>query len=252
MKTIFNRKLKDGAVLTCFVDNNGFPNNIPAANFAVSGKLIKSKYFGKIKTLNELETDLKLCPNNKHTANIITMLKENNYDGIWEYKIPLYSSEIDAIKSALASAKAEKTANELKTLNATDIIVTEKVYDGTPKKAENDFFTWYFLSPDYLVCKKTGKIIYQMSYLRSNGGSDAIIDTQVKDKVLKFWDELALITKHAEEKYETAETCALKLPNHLEGLTFKEIKEKEKVYDDVMNEGEEGFNPYRDYCLTAE
>lgn len=127
------------------------------------------------------------------------------------------------------------------------ITVTKKLNNGSPAEAENSLFQWSHFSSEYLTCKTTGRAIYQMAYMRKNAfGSDPIIDPTIIESIRKFWKALDAIkaeSKIVHEKLETDRSDYIN-PRHV-GLSTVEIDVKAQQWDEVINEGGEGFNPYR-------
>lgn len=109
--------------------------------------------------------------------------------------------------------------------------------------AESDRFKWCRMHDDYLKDKLTGEFIYQMAY--PSGPVPADIKLQACEFFRLIRDEKARIEK-ADDDQEMEEIRAL-IKNQNETKEERAArKEKARIYNDVMNEGGEGFNPYAD------
>lgn len=236
-KQVFTRNTQHG-VLVCQI--NGV--NI---EFLIDGKPIKCAFISSVRKVEEFA-------NKPYYSLIYDRLIEAGANACWGLQVALYGDEADLIEAALVEAKAQALQDELHQLQMSDIRVTELLYNGAPAKAENALFSWFFGSSDSLLCKTTGRPIYQMSYLRYEGGSDDITDPATVAAVRQFHNELSLMIKHAEKSYEqmqlkrdTVKAFYQRNPR-LDGLSCAEIAHKAKEWNDLNNEGGEGYNPYRD------
>lgn len=167
---------------------------------------------------------------------------------VWNRQVALHGDEPERIESALASAREAQRAEERHTIANTDIRVTNTAYDGTPTAAESPLFSWHMLQPGYLRCKTTGRTIYQMAYMHQSFGSDAITDQTTVDAVRTFWRDLRLLEEYAEQAYAKeveAQEIAAEQASPLANLSYEERVKKAAEWDDIHNEGGEGFNPYR-------
>lgn len=186
-------------------------------------------------------------------AAMFEQLQQVGANAVWNLQVALYGNEAERIEAAVAIAKEQAHQDELAQIADSDIEVTQTLYNGTPAMAENPLFRWHFMNADTLFCKVSGRAIYQMSYLRYEGGSDDITDPDTKAAVLRFHHELDLMKKHAETAYEDKQTARLRAEAEdfyarnprLKGLTKAEVDCKAEEWDRLYNEGGEGYNPYR-------
>lgn len=220
---------------------------------------IKSQYLSQENFVVEFYLDGNFVPKNYGAGiaiNILTVefLKDKDFakeiypklvslgaTALWNGQIALYGDEPEKIKLALKQAKMQREAEEDRQLKESDIVVTERRYNHLPAKAENELFTWHWLNPDNLKCKKTGKFIY-----RCEG-----VDEDTLNAACQFQSDIYLIIKAAEKSYakakqekEQAEREKRGENPWTKGLTPSEIKRKAKEWDDINNEGGEGYNPY--------
>lgn len=123
-----------------------------------------------------------------------------------------------------------------------EIKITKRDINGRPIEAESNLFSWMWLNDSYLHCKTTGKTICQMAYLRNTFGSDPIADEATRNAILDFWEQLRAIDTAAREQAEKAEYEAA-LAEAMRQTPERE--RKARAYDNLYNEGAEGYNPYR-------
>ena len=160
---------------------------------------------------------------------------------LWNGQVSLYGNEPELIKNALEEAAEQRRHEEEQQLRATDIVVSKHLYNGSPAEAENGSFSWSCHADGSLKCKKTGEFIYHCQGLEGH-------ELQVARKFLR---DLSLIQKDAEKAYAKAqqEKDQVELEKRGEnpwtkGLSLEQIKCKAKEWDDINNEGGEGYNPY--------
>ena len=236
IKQIFERATKKGTLI-CQIKGTEI-------EFFLNGNKIKKQSIAGINSVESLA-------DKKFAKDIYNQLIAAGANAIWNYQVALYDDEADKIETAIKQARKEQRETEEQMIKNTDITVTEKLYNGAPAKAESEKFRWFFGQRDFLICKATGKAIYQMAYMRQNEfGSDNITDKATIAAVRKFWRDLRLVEKYAEEAYEQKQdekeqTEFYENNPRLKGLTLSEIRQKEKEWDDLYNEGGEGYNPYR-------
>lgn len=239
-KLVFARETKNG-LLSCYTQDS-YMNGVCIA-FFIGDKEIKQQSIAFINTTESLA-------NEKYNKKIYDNLVEIGASAIWNYQVALFGNEADLIRAALKTAKENKIAEEMKQISESDIVVTEKLYNGSPATAENSMFKWFFGQKSYLQCLSTNRSIYQMAYMNLPFGSEPILDEATINAVKKFWSDLHLIQKYAEIDYakqvEEKEKSNTSKPNpRLDGLSKDEINIKAQQWDDINNEGGEGFNPYR-------
>lgn len=237
-KQIFTRTTQQG-VLVCQVNGTDI-------EFLLDGEPIKRPSVSGVMRTEELA-------GKPHYSLVYDQLKEAGANACWGGQVALYGDEAELIELALVEAKAQALLDEQRQLDASDIVVSETLYNGAPAKAENALFSWFFGNADSLLCKTTGKTIYQMHYLRYEGGSDDITDPATVAAVRKFHNELSLMTKHAVMAYEERQMARLREEAaafydrnpRLKGLNRAEIASRAQEWDSIHNEGGEGYNPYR-------
>lgn len=234
MTELFSRKTDKG-MLICKMNGT-------EVEFHLEGSKIRRQSVAEIEPVESLE-------GKEIHKELYEKLLKVGANAIWNYQIALYNDEMDIINNAIRKAKEEKRQAEKTQLENTDIVVKGTLYNGTPKRAENAKFSWFFGHNDFLTCKKTGRSIFQMAYMRDEGGSDAITDPEMVASIRRFWDDLHLIQKTAEATYEKKQREKDKAEYYrnnprLAGLSLSEIKAKEKEWDNLHNEGGKGFNPY--------
>lgn len=232
MKTVFTRQTDKG-LLTCKVSGTGI-------YFDLGGKEIKKKSIAGIVPIEKLK-------NEKIAEAIYPILVKKGAVAMWNYQVALYGDEPQKIAEAQEESIKEKReqaeAEKARVLAQTDIIITEKTQNGYPKKAENERFSWFFGQEDWLFDKQAGRMIYQMSWMNTDSfGSVPLPEEDIK-LVRKFFYELAFLK--AESKKQEQKQKQEEPPCAYENMTEAERKKKEQEYDDLYNEGGEGYNPYR-------
>lgn len=236
-KQLFTRTISKGQLI-CQIDGTKI-------RFTLDGQEVKERSIAFINTVDELK-------DKKFATEIYQKLKAIGANAVWNYQVALFNNEADIIDATVKQALKEKEEAEEQIIRDTDIIVTKTLYNGAPANAENNKFEWFHGQQDFLICKKSGRSIYQMAYMRkSEFGSDNITDEETKADVCSFWNDLSLIQKFAEKEYSRKKTEKEKLENAqrgenpwTKGLSHEEIKLKAKEWDNINNEGGEGYNPY--------
>ena len=229
MKTVFS-KTTDKGVLTCKVSGTGI-------YFDLNGKEIKKKSIAGIVPIEKLKGE-------KFAAAIYPILVEKGAVAMWNYQVALYGDEpqkiAEAQKESIKEKREQAEAEKVRVLAQTDIVFT-----GIGK-AENERFSWFWGQQDFLFDKKVGRMIYQMAWMKTDSfGSDLLPDDDA-ELVRKFFYELSILhsanNKKIEEKEQEKQDDT---PCAYDGMTEAERRKKEKEYDNLYNEGGEGYNPYR-------
>jgi hypothetical protein len=124
-----------------------------------------------------------------------------------------------------------------------DIKYTYKVTGNGKEvqKAETERFSWWFGQDSYLHDKLVNANIYQMSYGWES--PHKITDDTIK-LAREFWDTLSKEQDRVKKEQEEIEMEAIR-KEELEMRTRPFNAKKAKQYDNIMNEGGEGYNPYR-------
>lgn len=133
-----------------------------------------------------------------------------------------------------------------------DINIIERLSDGQPALvlSADGRYRWFWGQDGFLVDTVADRAIYQMRYMRRTElGSDPLPDDVAedarafwaalfaeKDRAARVWREKELAELHAE-----AEAVAYR-PE----VTGAERARQERAYDNLHNEGGEGYNPWRD------
>ncbi len=239
MKSVFRRNTANNKALECFIENT-------EVVFNLDGKRIRPQ---SIVGIDDIESLAK----KPWATDLYQTLHAAGATHVWNLQVALYDDEADRIKAALTQAHAELEIERQTRIANTDIVVTKLLYNGAPAMAENDRFSWHFLQESFLLDKIEERAIYQMAYMRKQGmGSDEITDPDVVEAVRRFWDDLHLLQDDAEKRYEAKqaekekqEIKAFFNSPLVRGLSHAEIEHKAREYDEIHNEGGEGFNPYR-------
>jgi hypothetical protein len=136
------------------------------------------------------------------------------------------------------------------------IIITEKLYNGSPAKAQSadGRYVWFWGQDGYLHDNKAGLSIYQMHYMRTHEmGGDPVPD-DVRNDARAFWAALSQEKQRAEKAHEAAELAEIAAEIEVrksqryrpDVADHTERARQERLYDDIHNEGAEGYNPWRD------
>lgn len=214
--------------------------------FHLNRKLIQKQNGGDIHRVKILL----LSPRYRH---IYEQLKQAGANAVWDLQVALFDIEAEQIKTSVAEAEEQAYHDELQQVANSDIKVMLTLYSGAPAMAESPLFRWHFMNADTLICKVSGRAICQMSYLRSDGGSDDITDADTVAAVRRFFNELHLIQKYVAAANEEKITAKLQQEEdafyernpRLKGLSKAEVDCKAEEWDRLYNEGGEGYNPYR-------
>ena len=130
-----------------------------------------------------------------------------------------------------------------------NIIVTERTATGGIAKAQSadGRFAWFHGQEDWLRDTAAGKSIYQMRWMRTEEmGSDPLPEEE-RQLVRAFWAALeAAQQQPASEEAEERDVPAEAAPRYRPEVVGAERQRQQKIYDEVQNEGGDGFNPWRD------
>ncbi|TJY57400.1 hypothetical protein E4T66_18510 [Sinimarinibacterium sp. CAU 1509] len=135
------------------------------------------------------------------------------------------------------------------------LVVTARLNNGAPAEARSSDgrYTWWHGESDWLKDTQANRPIFQMRYPWAHGfGGDPVPD-DVRRDVTAFWEALAqeqvrcqhLIAAAERERFE-AECATAGQRRYRPDVTGAERARKEREYDLAMNEGGEGYNPWRD------
>jgi len=128
------------------------------------------------------------------------------------------------------------------------VIITERTAAGLPMKAQSEDgrFQWFFGQEDSLCDAAVGKSIYQMRWMRvEEMGSDPLPEED-RQLVRAFWAALEAAQQQPAPEVEESAEAAEAAPRYRPEVVGAERQRQEKIYDDLQNEGDEGFNPWRD------
>lgn len=236
-RVVFERKTSKGS-LSCQVKSRYLSQVNFEVEFYLDGVQIKKDYSAGI-AMNILSVEF--LKDKAFASELYPKLIELGATALWNGQVALYGNEPELIEYALEQAKKEREAEEDQQLRETDIVVTKRLYNGSPAEAENEFFSWFWGQSDTLKCKKTGAFIYQCQGLSH----------EALQAARKFNSDLALIIADAEKSYAKAQQEKEQAERNnrgenpwTKGLTKEEIQRKAKEWDDINNEGGEGYNPY--------
>lgn len=124
------------------------------------------------------------------------------------------------------------------------ITITSRTETGMPATAETAAYTWFWGSPGYLHEIATGRAIYGMARMyKDRMGSEPITDESERQAITAFWSELRAEESRCKAQWDAA--CAARAEADERARIFPCDERLAKRYDDVYNEGGEGYNPYR-------
>lgn len=236
-KVVFERQTSQG-MLSCQVRSQQLSQEDFVVEFFLDGKKINKNYHAGI-ALNILSVDF--LKDKAFASELCSKLLEVGATAVWNGQVALYGDEPEQIQLALELAQKERAEEEALQLKETDIVVTKRLYNGSPAEAENERFSWFWGQSSTLKCKTTGAFIYQCQGMEENDLRAA----------RKFYAELRLIKNAAEKAYAQSQLEKERVAREkrgenpwTKGLSHAEIKRKAKEWDDINNEGGEGFNPY--------
>ena len=128
------------------------------------------------------------------------------------------------------------------------VIVTQRHYDGSPQNAESSDgrFSWFAGQDGYINDKQAGRSVYQMSYMGKKMGESDPLPADVAQMVLEFWAGLRAAQKEAEDARMKRDIEEIEATPRISDAERAARRKAEKEFDNLFNEGAEGFNPYRD------
>lgn len=122
------------------------------------------------------------------------------------------------------------------------ITFTYTVADRSVATAKTDRFSWFWGQDGYVIDKQAGRSIYQMGYIKPQGfGADPVPD-DVKQQVKAFFRAIEAENARLKAEREAADRAAIAAAPR---MTAERLA-KARRYDELMNEGGDGYNPYRD------
>ena len=129
----------------------------------------------------------------------------------------------------------------------TGIKVVKSAADGSPTmiESEDGRFVWGSLTDSYVKDAVVGRDIYQMRYVGYAIGDSAPVPDSVAGAAREFLAAVFKAQSDAKKERPNAGPNLIKNQKYA-NLSDAEIKRLEAEYDDLQNEGGEGFNPYRD------
>lgn len=110
-------------------------------------------------------------------------------------------------------------------------------------------YTWFCGADGYLQDTQAGRAIYQMAYLRNGSFGSDPLPADVESDARAFWAALHAAQQALAADHRAAEMTALQA--EIDGAQAEDPKaraERERrarEYDELQNEGGEGYNPYR-------
>lgn len=127
------------------------------------------------------------------------------------------------------------------------IIITERDSAGRPYTAQSadGRYTWFTGSESRLHDSAVGRAIYQMRYLRLHGFGSDPLPPEVERDARAFWAALHAEERAAEAAERERRIAESRAMPRISDEEFFARRAKERAFDDLHNEGGEGFNPYR-------
>lgn len=245
MQKIFERMTRNGQKLECFIKHTDISSGVvyqPCVTFFLDGQELRKQSmweFASIAVLREQAEKLKKAGANKAGkgyAELADKLEKVGASDMWNLQIALYGNEREQIESELKTVSDNrlKQAENLIHENPQGIQYTLDAMNGIAT-ADNDFFSYHSLHK-YEGCRPKTAEFNEQDRINFN----LFIDC---------FNWLVERKNRAEQRKREAEEAAgfYERNPHLKGLTPEEVKAKEREYDNIYNEGGEGFNPYRDY-----
>lgn len=261
MNTVFERTTKSNQLLKCTLKFCVF-NDKHEPSFFIDGKEIKKKSAVSVKITEE--------HNQPFSQELYNSLKEHSATHCWNCQVFLYADEAEKIEAACKAADEDKEKAERALVAKSDIkakrIGHQKAFNG----CENNFFEMNNYTQEYITHKESG---WGVRWQR-HGKSPRFVELYKYDPVTKrtntktaneetanlyekFVFEYELIKKWTVRDYEKAEFERVvdEARQHdtdrrkrlgIEDMTVEQVRAKERAYDNIHNEGEEGYNPYRD------
>lgn len=243
MQKIFERMTINGQKLECFIKHTDISSGVvyqPCVAFFLDGQERRKQSmweFTSIAVLREQAAKLEKAGANqasKGYASLADQMEKVGATDMWNLQVGLYGNEREQIESALKAVsnsrleQAEKLIRE----NPQGIQYTLDAMNGIAT-ADNDFFSYHSLHK-YEGCRPKTAEFNEQDRINFN----LFIDC---------FNWLAERKNQAEQRKREAEEAAgfYERNPHLKGLTLEEVKAKEREYDNIYNEGGEGYNPYR-------
>ena len=245
MKKVFERNTRNGQKLECFIKYTDISSGVaypPCVAFFLDGQERRKQSmweFTSIATLKEQAAKLKKAgadAASKGYAELADQLEKVGASDMWNLQIGLYGNERAQVEEALKAAfdsrleQAEKLIRD----NPQGIQYTLHCMNGIAT-ADNDFFSYHDLHK-YEGCRSKTTEFNEQDRINFN-------------LFIECFNWLAERKNQAEQRKREEEEAAgfYERNPHLKGLTREEVKAKEREYDNIQNEGGEGFNPYRDF-----
>lgn len=219
---VFSRQTSKGELL-CTIEET-------EVSFFLNGNKIKEKSIAGIVPVESLK-DIPLY------KELYRKLKESGANHVWNYQVALYGDEAEIIKKEQKKARKKRQQIFEEQIKTSSIVVSEYLYNGAPAKAENNLFDWFVGFPNDLVYKKTGKSISHM----------ASPTPEMINEINRFFSDIRILTQSAEKEYERIklEQAKSECNSNLVGMTRSDAEKKAQEWDNIYNEGEEGYNPFR-------
>lgn len=238
MEKVFERKTQNGDKLECFImhtDISAGYHQMPKVAFFVNGQERRKQSmweFASIKALKDNAATMNkrgVTKAGQEYLDLVKKLEQSGSNCIWNLQVALYGNERERIENALKAAfeKRIAQAEELVATNPQKIQYT-LLEDSCVAVAQNEFFIYQWLN-------------------RHSGASPKVdgLDDSERRKFNLFVDSVDWLSKR---NLPMAPSQKRNEQNpHLENLSLQEIRKKEKEWDETYNEGQEGFNPYRNY-----
>ncbi|WP_455233408.1 hypothetical protein [Geopseudomonas aromaticivorans] len=110
-------------------------------------------------------------------------------------------------------------------------------------------FEWFWGQEGYLRDTVEKRSIYQMHYMGNRIGESTAVPDSVAGSVRAFWQALRFVSSELEVQAAARRLAAVRdegAESAASRLSPEERDKAARAYDNLFNEGAEGFNPYRD------
>lgn len=224
---VFERKTNNGHLVCSVVTDNETVTDYQAVTvlMEIDGKQIEP--VGSC-GVNMIDDRCFTTNRTESSSAVLDKLLKNNAVGCWGMGVALFGNEPELIQKAVDKAWIDRIAWQDKIIKEADITIIERSYNGAPRLAENEHFRWFSGQPDDLQ----------------------ILTEQDSDSATIFRNAIYILSNRAEKAYEKrqiekASGDYAEWRSKFTGLSDAQLAEKAQEYDNLANEGGEGFNPYR-------